>query len=621
MINKYEGSLINENKSNKKKEKINNSLLKNKRKNRKIKNITKIFNNKFFYKKNQFIFHFVIIILLILPMISNNIKEYSNRILELGTNQIKIRVNIIGNQEIIYNNFNAMPDKIFYNGIQINRNENTINIENNEESIILSWDNSLNDCSFMFCNLTNIIEVDLSDFDPLNVITMKQMFSGCINLKKIILGNNFISLKVTNVYQMFYNCVSLISLDLSKFDTSNIASMHNMFYGCKSLISLDISNFETSSVTRIEKIFKNCESLKSLDLSNFNTSLVNNMNSMFDGCKSLVFLNISSFNTSLVENMENMFKDCKNLLYLNLSNFNTSLVTTMRYMFANNEKIESLDLSNFNLSKTINIEKIFANCISLTSVDMSSFSTSLVENFEKMFFNCTSLTSLDISNLDLSSATDITFMFASCANLEYINFNSFFENETLDTTNMFLSTRDDLIYCIEDISKMPKIIYELILKECAFNDCNTTWKKNKDDRFEEKKKKIDIFEDKCVYKSIKDISDEFILTDKIDNTTIYSYVLTGNIKELKDINTNLTFIEITQEQIKYLLEQFNLDENEKIYILIIDTKSNDSMTATSWFDYKLLLENGTELNLSKLEINIDVNIYFYSNKRFGIIQI
>ena len=44
---------------------------------------------------------------------------------------------------------------------------------------------------------------------------------------------------------MFYNCKSLISLDLSKFNTKNIKSMKSMFYNCKSLISLDLSKFNT----------------------------------------------------------------------------------------------------------------------------------------------------------------------------------------------------------------------------------------------------------------------------------------------------------------------------------------------------------------------------------------
>ena len=48
---------------------------------------------------------------------------------------------------------------------------------------------------------------------------------------------------------MFYNCSSLISLNISNFDTSKVSNMGYMFYNCNGLISLDISNFYTPEVT------------------------------------------------------------------------------------------------------------------------------------------------------------------------------------------------------------------------------------------------------------------------------------------------------------------------------------------------------------------------------------
>ena len=566
--------------------------------------------NKYLFKLIFFYYNYIKIITPLMLFVSVNAKEIKNRKLTSEIFEIKIKVNGIGNQEIIYNDFETMPDKIYSsNGDEIIGIGNSINIEENESSIILKWNNFLDDCSFMFYKLENIIEIDLSNFDPSNVSTMKQMFSGCSNLEKINIGNNFNSLIVSDLYQIFFGCSSLKSLDLSKFDTSNVKKMHNMFYDCKSLISLDISNFDTSLVDRMEKMFKNCESILSLDLRNFNTKKINNMNSMFEGCKSLMFLNIENFDTSLVTSMENMFRECKSLLSLNVSNFNTTSLTTMRYMFAYDEKLEFLDLTNFNLSSVTNLEKIFSNCISLTSIDMSSFDTSSVNNFEKMFFNCTSLTFLNLSNLNMSSANDMPFMFQSCSKLEYIKLKSFTEAEDLNTTNMFLDTPDDLIYCIDDISKMPNIVKQLEDKLCTFNDCETNWKENKEKRFEEKKRNIQVYEDKCIYKNIKYISNEFIITDLIPNTTIYSYDIESNVDELMNKYSNLTFIEITQEQINEIREYFNLDKNEKLYFLVIDTASNDSMTATSYYNYKLLLENGTVLDLIDSNIDIEVNIH------------
>ena len=61
---------------------------------------------------------------------------------------------------------------------------------------------------------------------------------------------------------MFYDCNSLISLDLSNFNTQNVTNMRRMFCECNSLISLDLSNFNTQNVTNMYNIFYDCNSIK-----------------------------------------------------------------------------------------------------------------------------------------------------------------------------------------------------------------------------------------------------------------------------------------------------------------------------------------------------------------------
>ena len=55
-------------------------------------------------------------------------------------------------------------------------------------------------------------------------------------------------------------------------------------------------------------MFSNCSSLTSLNLSNFNTNNVNDMNSMFSFCSSLISFNLSNFNTNNVNDMNSIFK-------------------------------------------------------------------------------------------------------------------------------------------------------------------------------------------------------------------------------------------------------------------------------------------------------------------------
>ncbi|MBQ7528230.1 MAG: BspA family leucine-rich repeat surface protein, partial [Bacteroidaceae bacterium] len=81
---------------------------------------------------------------------------------------------------------------------------------------------------------------------------------------------------ITDMSDMFYQCSSLTSLDLSHFNTSNVKRMcryggnnHGMFAYCSSLTSLDLSNFDTSQITDMTNMFRGCGSLTSLDLSSF----------------------------------------------------------------------------------------------------------------------------------------------------------------------------------------------------------------------------------------------------------------------------------------------------------------------------------------------------------------
>ena len=45
---------------------------------------------------------------------------------------------------------------------------------------------------------------------------------------------------------MFYDCNSLVSLDLSNFKTEKVTNMKFMFYKCKSLMQINLSNIRYS---------------------------------------------------------------------------------------------------------------------------------------------------------------------------------------------------------------------------------------------------------------------------------------------------------------------------------------------------------------------------------------
>ena len=141
-----------------------------------------------------------------------------------------------------------------------------------------------------------------------------------------------------------------------------------MFLGCSSLTSLDLSKFDTSNVVDMSAMFNSCSSLTSLDVSNFNTSNVTNMGYMFSGCSSLTLLNLSNFNTNKVTDMSSMFYNCSSLTSLDVSNFNTSNVANMSLMLHSCSSLTSLDLSSFDMSKVTDTTAMLVDCSKLTEI-------------------------------------------------------------------------------------------------------------------------------------------------------------------------------------------------------------------------------------------------------------
>ena len=167
-----------------------------------------------------------------------------------------------------------------------------------------------------------------------------------------------------NMSFMFSGCSSLISIDLSKVNTSKVNNMSYMFRECDKLLTANFNSFNTSKVVNMKAMFYRCKSLESLDLSSFKTNKVTDMSEMFYGCGALESLNLTSFKVKNVINMSCMFQYCSSLKTLDLSSFNTCCVLNMSYMFCFCNRLTSLDLSYFD-TEGANTYKMFFFCNAL----------------------------------------------------------------------------------------------------------------------------------------------------------------------------------------------------------------------------------------------------------------
>ena len=80
-------------------------------------------------------------------------------------------------------------------------------------------------------NFTTVVfDESFKDARP---VSCAYWFAGFRSLTKIEGINNLNTSNVTNMSDMFLDCESLTSIDVSKFNTSNVTDMNGMFYNCE----------------------------------------------------------------------------------------------------------------------------------------------------------------------------------------------------------------------------------------------------------------------------------------------------------------------------------------------------------------------------------------------------
>lgn len=210
---------------------------------------------------------------------------------------------------------------------------------------------------------------------------------------------------------------SFDSIDLSRFDTSNIEDMSWMFTFCVNLKSIDFSKFNTSKVKSMERMFQGCSSLESLDLSSFDTSNVKSMSHMFILCEKLREINLSSFDTVKVKDMSGMFQFCESIKTINVSNFDTFSVESIAFMFKCCSNLQELDLSSFTYNSievgyANGFEYMFKDCSCLQYIELENVPQELISNVidMSMFEHCTSLKGVKINGVDYIASKKFYFV-------------------------------------------------------------------------------------------------------------------------------------------------------------------------------------------------------------------
>ena len=242
---------------------------------------------------------------------------------------------------------------------------------------------------------------------------------------KVVFDESFKNVRPTSCYRWFFEFSQLKTIEgIENLNTEKVTDMSNMFYDCQSLNSLDVSKFNTAKVVDMEYMFSGCKGLTSLDVSKFNTAEVENMCGMFNGCSGLTSLDLSSFNTTKVTGMSDMFRFCSSLTSLDLSSFNTAEVGNMDYMFDGCSGLTTIYVSDdFKIGDNTNGLVMFSNCNNLkgyVSYSESGITDQSMANYKTGYFTKSNLTPYVKWNADTKVLTFKVANYTEGTNGEYI---------------------------------------------------------------------------------------------------------------------------------------------------------------------------------------------------------
>ena len=308
--------------------------------------------------------------------------------------------------------------------------------------------------SLTYDSITNIYS-----YDNGGPITSIKFSSNINDLIKLNTSN------ITTMHQMFYQCHSLTSVDLSNWDTSNVTNMNTVFYYCNSLTSLDLSGWDTSNVTDMTGIFQSCFSLQSVDLSNWDASNVTNLAYVFYSCHSLHTLrldNCSNNTISMIITSSNLptnaIEGVTRTIYCKESEA-AGLTPPKNWVFefvpedegGNEPEVPEEEIPLYNQGEFQDDRDIF---------DVRTMVTEEYDNLENMFRYCENLRSVNTQDWDVSNVTNMTEMFAMCMSLEELDLSTWTINERAMTNGIFVGCNNLRTLRLDDCSNstISKII-------------------------------------------------------------------------------------------------------------------------------------------------------------------
>lgn len=303
-----------------------------------------------------------------------------------------------------------------------------------------------------------------------------------------------------NLAGWFRGCEALTSVDLSGLNAANVTDFRLMFDGCISLKSLDMSKFDVSSAMYYSYAYSTN--------TGSGTCVVNGLEYMISGLNSLSSITLSE---SLAAKFKGGYAYLDNVtydtpwyyedgtqmndptkmrwagryssgytpvLYWSVGNYTLTISDSAisgnvfsgadwyenggdapwygsrgsirsvkftgdvkplhtRYWFYDLYNLTSADLSGLDTMFTRDMEGMFDSCVRLQTIIFGeTFSTANAENMYAMFSTCSALKNLDLRVFNTEKVTNMSYMFYACSSLESLDLSNFTVAKVEDFSHM-----------------------------------------------------------------------------------------------------------------------------------------------------------------------------------------
>ena len=286
----------------------------------------------------------------------------------------------------------------------------------------------------MFVNCISLSTLDLSSFHTANVTQMQYMFSGCYNLTTIYVGDGWNVDKVVD---------KVIDDDQNTINENT----NYMFSGCQKLVG---GRGTMHSAQHINKEYAHIDGGVSNPgyftktpvtlraSTDFTDTFADATDILFGYTKDYEaeVAGLAGTDVSIEQNGGAMlYKTADGKVYV-LSDGKMYANPTCEEMFFKIASLQSITFENFDTSRITNAKRMFYDCPGITNLDVSGFDTSKITTMSEMFVGL-GVTSLDLTNFDTSSCENMKWMFSRSTKLQSVDLSSFDTSNVTVTAQMF----------------------------------------------------------------------------------------------------------------------------------------------------------------------------------------